>query len=207
MRALTHASAQGTDTYERLEFLGDRVLGVVIAEMLLKRYPDESEGQLAPRFNALVRREACADAARRMGFDEAVVVSASERDVQGQVSEQILADACEAVIAALYLDAGLDAARAFIAKAWAPLIEALASDMRDPKTTLQEWAQGPKGGGRGTPSYRILERSGPDHAPSFRVAVSVAGLDDATGEGRSKREAEQAAARAMLARIGIAGNV
>ena len=196
---MTHASVGGAESNERLEFLGDRVLGLLIAEVLIARFPHESEGVLAPRFNALVRKETCAAVAREQGMDKAVIVAPSERVL---IAAAILADACEALIAALYLDGGLDAARKFVTRAWAKHLDALSADMRDAKTALQEWAQSAKGG-RVTPAYELLGRSGPDHAPRFRVAVRVKGMSAAEGEGASKREAEQAAASAMMERLGL----
>lgn len=191
------------ESNERLEFLGDRVLGLLIAETLIARFPNETEGALAPRFNALVRKETCAAVAREQGLAEAVIISPSERSAGPAPAATILADACEALIAALYLDGGIEAARKFVTRAWAKHLDALTSDMRDPKTALQEWAQSAKGG-RITPAYELLGRTGPDHAPRFRVAVRVKGMSAAEGEGASKREAEQAAARAMLERLELA---
>ena len=200
-RALTHASADSVASNERLEFLGDRVLGLVIAEGLHREYPDETEGMLALRFNALARGEACAAAAEAAGLSEYVVLASSEAASGGRGKAAILAGVCEAVIAAIYLDGGLAAARAFIERYWADYSKSLGSDMRDSKTALQEWAQSRTRAGRGTPSYRMVKREGPDHAPRFWVEVSVRGEAPEMGEGRSKREAEQAAARALLARL------
>lgn len=200
--ALTHSSVGTPLSNERFEFLGDRVLGLVIAETLLKRYPDESEGALAPRFNALVRKETCAAVGKELGLADALLLADSERSSGGSTKAAILADACEAVIAALYLDGGMDAARDFIVRAWAPRMETLTVDMRDPKTALQEWAQSTVGGARGTPAYEVIGRTGPDHAPMFTIVVRLPGLAEAQGEGASKREAEQAAAAAMLKTIG-----
>lgn len=198
-RALTHSSASAQASNERLEFLGDRVLGLVIAEKLHHLYPRDTEGMLALKFNALVRKEACAAAAELAGLPEALILASSEAKSGGRKKAVILAGACEAVIAALYLDGGMEAARQFIERYWADAFASLNSDMRDPKTALQEWAQ--SGPLKSTPSYRLLRREGPDHAPRFVVEVSAAGQEPATGEGRSKREAEQAAARAMLERV------
>ena len=201
--ALSHSSAGGPVSNERLEFLGDRVLGLIVVEALLERYPDESEGVLAPRFNALVRKEACAAIGKELGLADALILAESERQAGGHLKSAILADACEAVIAALYLDAGLEAAKSFVLSAWAPRFAALTIDMRDAKTALQEWAQSSQGGSRGTPAYELVSRSGPDHAPHFKVAVRLPGLAVAEGEGASKREAEQSAARAMLKTLGL----
>lgn len=182
-----------------MEFLGDRVLGLVIAEMLLERDAQASEGTLAPRLNALVRKETCARVARETGIAEAIRVAGSERDPGGPKTENVLADACEAVIAALYLDGGFAVARDFVRREWNKILEDVQDDMRDPKTLLQEWSQGREGGARGVPVYKMTGRSGPDHAPVFTVEVSLPGLRPAVGTGRSKREAEQDAARALLA--------
>jgi ribonuclease-3 len=200
-RALTHASASFEGSNERLEFLGDRVLGLVIAEMLYAAFPEDSEGLLALKFNALVRGETCAAAAEAAGLPEHLLLAASEAASGGRQKTAILCGACEAVIAALYFDAGFETARAFIARHWAGAFAELGADMRDPKTMLQEWAQSRSRTSRGTPVYRIVSREGPDHAPNFVVEVSVSGEPAARGEGRSKREAQQAAAKAMLERM------
>ena len=196
-RALTHASADADRSNERLEFLGDRVLGLVAAEKLHALYPGDSEGALALKFNALARREACARAAEAAGLGTPLVLANSEAGSGGRAKSAILAGACEAIIAALYLDGGLEVARRFIDFYWADAFAELNHDMRDPKTALQEWAQG-KEGKRGAPVYRLVKREGPDHAPRFVVEVSVRGEAPQTGEGGSKREAEQDAARKML---------
>jgi ribonuclease-3 len=201
--ALTHSSAGADTSNERLEFLGDRVLGLIIAETLLDRYPHESEGALAPRFNALVRKETCAAVGRELGLADALILAESERVAGGHLKSAILADACEAVIAALYLDAGFEVAKAFVIRTWASRFEMLTLDMRDAKTALQEWAQSSQGGARGTPQYEVIGRTGPDHAPHFKICVRLPGLASAEGEGASKREAEQAAARAMLVSLGL----
>lgn len=200
-RALTHASADGAASNERLEFLGDRVLALVAAERLHAQYPGDAEGLLALKFNALVRGETCAAAAEAAGIAEHLILARSESGSGGRHKMAILAGACEAVIAALYLDGGMDAARAFIERYWADAFENLNADMRDPKTALQEWAQsrGPKAG---PPVYSLVGREGPDHAPRFSVEVRVVGKDPQTGTGNSKREAEQEAARLMLISVG-----
>ncbi len=203
--ALTHSSGAdpgGADN-ERLEFLGDRVLALLATEMLIARFPDLDEGDLAPRLNAMVRGETCAIVARAAGLGPHIRLSASEAGSGGRDKAGILADACEAVIGAIYLDGGLDAARRFVREHWQPMMADLAVAPRDAKTALQEWTQGR---GLGMPSYELVGRSGPDHAPSFRVraAVAVGGREAAAeGEGTSKRAAEQAAAETLL----IAENV
>jgi ribonuclease-3 len=169
--------------------------------MLFNHYPDDSEGLLAVRYNALVRGEACAAAAEAAGLSSHVLLAASEAASGGRKKTAILGGLCEAVIAALYLDAGLEPARNFIERYWADAFGQLGSDMRDPKTMLQEWAQSRERAFRGAPVYRLVSREGPDHAPRFIVEVSVSAEGSETGEGRSKQEAQQSAARAMLARL------
>ncbi len=203
--ALTHSSAageSGAKNNERLEFLGDRVLALVISEWLLEAYPYADEGGLASRLNALVRREACADVAEAIGLGEFLILAESESRAGGRRKRAILANACEALIAALYLDGGLEAARRFITRHWGQRLAGLAVAPQDAKTALQEWAQGQ---GLGIPHYRLVERSGPDHQPLFRIEVGVHGFAPCMGEGASKRSAEQAAAQAFLQRQGIKG--
>jgi ribonuclease-3 len=199
-RALTHASAAGGSN-ERLEFLGDRVLGLVVAAKLYALYPEDAEGVLALKLNALVRKEACAAAAKAAGLPEHLILAGSEANSGGRRKAVILAGACEAVIAALYLDGGMEAAERFIARYWHDAFGALSRDMRDAKTALQEWAQGRAD--RIAPVYRLVRRDGPDHAPRFVVEVSAGGEPPETGEGSSKREAEQSAAAAMLTKLGL----
>jgi ribonuclease III len=199
-RALTHSSANAAVSNERLEFLGDRVLGLVIAEDLHKRFPADAEGALALKLNALVREEACARAAEAAGLADHLILARSEQTSGGRKKAAILAGACEAVIAALYQDGGMDAARAFIERYWEEQIEGLGADMRDAKTALQEWSQSRRGAA-GTPVYALVGREGPDHAPHFVVEVRVSGQEPAAGQGRSKREAEQDAAKKMLERV------
>jgi ribonuclease-3 len=198
-RALTHASSDSIVSNERLEFLGDRVLGLVIAEKLHKLYPADSEGALALKFNALVRKEPCAKAAMEAGLSSHLILANSEVASGGRNKSVILAGACEAVIAALYLDGGMKAARSFIERYWAGVVATLNDDLRDAKTALQEWTQAQQV--RTTPLYRLVERQGPDHAPKFIVEVSAGREARATGEGGSKREAEQAAAASLLEKV------
>jgi len=200
-RALTHASVSAADSNERLEFLGDRVLGLAIAERLYRRYPGDAEGALALKLNALVRKEACAAAAEAAGLADHLILAHAEANSGGRRKAVILAGACEAVIAALYLDGGMDVAADFIQRYWESAFVTLGEDMRDPKTALQEWAQ--THGTRAAPSYRILKREGPDHAPRFFVEVTIGREEPETGQGTSKREAEQSAARAMMQRLGL----
>jgi len=186
-RALTHASASSGASNERLEFLGDRVLGLVVAEKLFALYPNDAEGVLALKLNALVRKEACAAAAEAAGLPQHLILAGSEAMSGGRKKAVILAGACEAVIAALYLDGGMEAARGFIERHWSAAFNALSEDMRDAKTALQEWAQAR--GARVAPVYRLVRRDGPDHAPRFVVEVAAAGEAPETGQGGSKREA------------------
>jgi len=199
-KALTHPSAADSAfaSYERLEFLGDRVLGLVVADMLFARFPDEPEGALAKRLAALVRRETLAEVASTMGLSAHLILARAEQEAGEAQNPALLADACEAVIAALYLDGGFEVARRFIGHYWTPLLEADLKPPQDPKTALQEWAQGR---GLALPVYRELPREGPAHQPRFTVEVSVAGAEPTRGEGRSKRLAEQAAAKLLLARL------
>jgi ribonuclease-3 len=200
VRAVTHASI-GTATRpdnQRLEFLGDRVLGLVMAEALLAADTRAREGQLAPRFNALVRKETCADVAREVGLGEVLKLGRSEMLTGGRRKEALLGDAMEAVIAAVYQDAGFEAARSLVLRLWGGRIAAVAPDARDAKTSLQEWAQAR---GMVPPSYEEVGRSGPDHAPQFAVRVTLASGESAEATAGSKRVAEQAAAKALLERV------
>ncbi len=201
-QALTHSSRAGSaaQSYERMEFLGDRVLGCLVAELLYRRFPAENEGALGKRFAALVRRETLAEVAGPAGLDLGpyLRLSRGEEDSGGRQNPATLADACEAVIAALYLDGGLAAARRLVDPIWAPLLEADLTPPQDAKTRLQEWAQGQ---GLPLPVYKEVGRSGPDHAPLFTLRVALADGRGAEAEGRSKRAAEQAAAEALLTRL------
>ena len=200
LRALTHSSRSSANRgdNQRLEFLGDRVLGLVIAEKLLSDDAGASEGQLAPRFNALVRKEACADVARAVDLGAVLKLGRSEMMSGGRRKQALLGDAMEAVIAAVYLDAGLDTARDMILRLWGKRIVAVEEDARDPKTALQEWAQAR---GMALPQYAQVGRSGPDHAPVFEIEVRLADGQTATASAGSKRQAEQAAAQALLERL------
>lgn len=199
--ALTHSSADAgvQQNNERLEFLGDRILALAVAEMLLARYPDAREGQLAPRLNALVCRKSCAEVARGLELGRYLILDHAEAASGGRDKPAILADGCEALIAALYLDGGSDVARRFIETHWADKLDATEDLQSDPKSALQEWSQGRN---LGIPSYNVIEREGPDHAPSFVVEAELPGLEPARGSGSSKREAEREAAREMLRNIG-----
>lgn len=200
LRAVTHASIS-SDTRpdnQRLEFLGDRVLGLVMAEALLIADPGASEGQLAPRYNALVRKETCADVARDCGLGDVLKLGRSEMMSGGRRKEALLGDALEALIAAVYQDAGYDAACALVLRLWGDRIAAVAQDARDAKTSLQEWAQGR---GMPPPAYSETDRSGPDHQPIFTVTVTLDNGQSETARAGSKRVAEQQAARALLSRM------
>jgi ribonuclease-3 len=201
VRGLTHSSAsdrrQVPKSNERLEFLGDRVLGLVVADMLLQTYGNSDEGELALRFNALVRKETCAEVAVELDLGAALIMSAGEAQSGGRENNSILGDACEAVIAAIYLDGGFDAARDFVERFWRTRLINLKKPPRDAKSALQEWAQGLK---LPTPRYVVIERSGPDHAPSFIISVEVDDRPPVSGQGSAKRNAEQAAAEAFLLR-------
>jgi len=201
-RALTHTSVDGggpSGSYERLEFLGDRVLGLVVAELLLETFPDAAEGELAPRFNALVRRETVAKVARDIGVGQYLRLGVGEDQTGGRNKIAILADVGESLIAAIYLDGGLKAASGFIRRKWSPILATQSEPPRDAKTILQEWSQAR---GLGLPEYRETDRTGPDHAPNFTLEVKVSGFAPAVGSGASKRDAEQAAATALLLREG-----
>ncbi|KAF0176011.1 MAG: ribonuclease III [Rhodobacteraceae bacterium] len=200
LRAVTHASISSSTRpdNQRLEFLGDRVLGLVMAEALLGADTSASEGQLAPRFNALVRKEACAEVAREVGLGDVLKLGRSEMLSGGRRKEALLGDAMEAVIAAVYQDGGFDAARALILRLWGGRIGAVEQDARDPKTSLQEWAQARA---MPPPVYTEQGREGPDHQPMFTVEVRLASGEAERARAGSKRVAEQAAARALLARM------
>jgi ribonuclease-3 len=196
--ALTHASRNRKDRhYERLEFLGDRVLGLVIAEELYHRNPTQREGNLAVRHSALVRGDICSEVARSIGLERFVAVGQAEKQKGVNASPTVLADAMEAVIAAAYLDGGLEAARSLILRLWDPYLKEKKVTRKDAKTFLQEWTLGKS---LGIPDYRVVSREGPDHAPRFAIEVMVSGRQPARGEGASKRLAEQAAAEAFLQR-------
>jgi ribonuclease-3 len=200
--ALTHVSAPnaGGQSYQRLEFLGDRVLGLAIAEMLYRTFPGAPEGELSRRLAELVRRESCAEIAEVWDVGPHVKLGAGEALSGERRNQTILADVAEAIIGAVFLDGGYDAAKALIERSFKELLNAPRRPLRDPKSALQEWAQGQ---GLPTPTYTVAEQTGPDHAPKFRVMVKVKGKDIGFGLGTSKRVAEQAAARSLLLREGV----
>ena len=202
-RALTHSSAGADDvrSNERLEFLGDRVLGLLVAEMLFELYPDAPEGPLSRRHDRLVRKSTLAEIAKSLDLGGYLKLARGESASGGRHKAGILADAMEAVIAAIYLDGGLDAARRFIIEHWRSRAEALEKAPRDPKTALQEWAQAR---GLGLPVYDALQTTGPSHAPTFEIAVEVEGYGREIASGRSKQAAEKAAAQKLLDTLGVA---
>jgi len=199
-QALTHASAAGRaraeiTSYERLEFLGDRVLGLIVADMLLDAFPDEAEGALARRHAYLVSRDALAEVARELDLSAFLQLSKGEAESGGRHNPAMLADVCEAIIGAIYRDGGLDAARGFVRRHWQPLVRQNRRPPQDAKTALQEWAQAR---GLPLPSYREVGRQGPSHDPHFTVEAAVQNHEPARGTGRSKRAAEHDAARQLL---------
>ncbi len=209
-RALTHASvgegvapqtSKAPRDNERLEFLGDRVLGLLVADRLHRDFPEADEGQLSSRLHALVDRAACGRVGEALGIGQAVRLSPGETKSGGRRKEGLIADAVEAVLAAIYLDGGLEAARAAFDRAWADeLAKPSERGLSNPKSALQEWAQAQ---GRPLPTYQVTERSGSDHAPTFTVEVTIEGVEPLAARGRSRQDAEKAAATALLQREGV----
>ncbi len=203
--ALTHVSALKSNSkrsasYQRLEFLGDHVLGLVVSDMLFRAFPEADEGELSKRLADLVRKETCADVGRALGLAEAIKVGTVGAAVGEKLRKSIVGDVCEAVIGAVFVDGGYAAASELIERMWSERMLRPMRALRDPKTVLQEWAQGQ---GLPTPTYREIERTGPHHDPHFRIAVELPGIAAAEGDGPSKRAAEKAAASAMLEREGV----
>ncbi len=196
-RALTHSS-RGEEHYERLEFLGDRVLGLIVATWLFELFPDEPEGKLSRRFNALVSGEVCAEIARELGVGGQVRLGKQAREDGAADSDNVLGDIVEALIGALYLEAGLAAATAFVRRAWAERVSTHDKAPKHPKSALQEWAAA---NDKKPPAYQTKHRSGPHHAPKFVVEVEIKGVGTASAEGLSKQEAETAAAKALLEKL------
>lgn len=204
--ALTHISSvtgvQGARarirSYQRLEFLGDHVLGLMVSDMLYRAYPNAEEGELSRRLADLVCEDACAQVARDMGLGAHLRIGVGEERSGGRDRAAILADVAEAVLAAVYLDAGFKAAEALVERFWRSRLTAPGSSVRDPKTALQEWAQGR---GLPPPNYRLVERSGPDHSPQFRIAVELPGFDPVEATGSSKQGAQKIAAAAFLEQV------
>lgn len=195
--ALTHSSVKGSN-YERLEFLGDRVIGVLIARWLYERFPSEPEGKLSRRFNSLVARETCSEVGRRLGLPALIRLGKQAREDGANWSGNVVGDVVEALAGALLLDGGLDAAEGFVRRSWAHLIEEQRRAPKHPKSSLQELAAAK---GLSNPDYELVHRSGAHHQPRFRVRVSIAQFGEAEGEGTSKQEAETAAAAALLSKL------
>jgi ribonuclease III len=195
--ALTHSSL-GNRNYERLEFLGDRVLGLVIAAALYRRYPNEPEGNLSKRYNGLVDRATCAENGREIGVPALIRLGKQAREDRASQSENVVGDVVEALIGALFLDGGMEAAERFILKLWGPDVETQGRAPQHPKSALQELAAARE---LKPPVYEVVSRTGAHHAPEFTVRVSVPNLGDATADGTSKQEAETAAAAALLSQL------
>ncbi|WP_027529998.1 ribonuclease III [Bradyrhizobium sp. WSM3983] len=207
MQAITHVSALKSgrkrgDSYQRLEFLGDHVLGLVVSDMLYHAFPNADEGELSKRLAELVRKESCADVAKSLGLLDDIKLGSVGSSADARLRKSILGDICEAVIGAIFLDGGHAAADEFVKRNWTERMHQPRRPLRDPKTVLQEWAQGK---GLPTPVYREVERTGPHHDPEFRVAVDLPGLAPAEGTGGSKRAAEKVAASVMIEREGVGG--
>jgi ribonuclease III len=205
--AITHVSAlkpqrKRGESYQRLEFLGDHVLGLIVSDMLYRTFPEADEGELSKRLADLVRKESCADVAKALGLADDIKLGAVGAGASARLRKSVLGDICEAVIGAVYLDGGYPAAASFVERNWTERMKKPRQPLRDPKTVLQEWAQGK---GLPTPVYREVERTGPHHDPQFRVAVDLPGLASAEGVGGSKRAAEKVAASVMIEREGVAG--
>jgi len=192
--AVTHSSAQGSN-YERLEFLGDRVIGLLVAHWLYERFPSEPEGKLSRRFNSLVAREICADIGRELGLPALIRLGKQARGDGANWSDNVVGDVVEALAGALFVDGGLEPAERFVRRSWAPLIEEQRKAPKHPKSALQELAAAK---GLPNPEYEVTRRSGAHHSPHFSVRVSIPDLGSAEGEGASKQEAETAAAAALL---------
>lgn len=196
-RALTHSSAT-RDSYERLEFLGDRVIGLVMARWLYERFPNEPEGKLSRRYNVLVARETCGEIGREIGLPALIRLGKQAREDGANWSDNVVGDVVESLVGALFLDSGLEAAERFIRRAWSGYVESQGKAPKHPKSALQELAAARN---LATPEYELERKSGAHHAPRFTVRVSVKGLGEATAEGSSKQEAETAAAAALLGQL------
>jgi ribonuclease-3 len=205
--AFTHVSAlkparKRGDSYQRMEFLGDHVLGLIVSDMLYRAFPNANEGELSKRLADLVRKESCADVAKSLGLFDDIKLGAVGAGASARLRKSVLGDICEAVIGAVFLDGGYGAAAQFVERNWTERMRKPRRPLRDPKTVLQEWAQGK---GLPTPVYREVERTGPHHDPQFRVAVDLPGFAPAEGLGGSKRAAEKDAASVMIKREGVGG--
>jgi ribonuclease-3 len=196
-RAFTHSSLGG-DSYERLEFLGDRVLGLVIARALYERYPGEPEGKLSRRYNALVAGETCAEVGRQLGLPAMIQLGKQARDDGANQSDNVIGDVVEALLGALFIDGGLEAAERLILSAWSDYLDGQGRAPQHPKSALQELAAAR---GCKAPHYELVSRTGAHHAPCFQIRVSVARLGEASASGSSKQEAETAAAEALLSQL------
>jgi ribonuclease-3 len=196
-RALTHSS-RSEENYERLEFLGDRVLGLVVADWLYALFPEEPEGKLSKRLNVLVSRDTCAEVARELGLAARMRLGKQARDDGAFDSDNVLGDMVESLIGALWLEAGFEAAKSFIRRAWADRVDRQEAAPQHPKSALQEWAAA---NNRKPPVYELVGRSGPQHAPVFVVRVSIKGVGEAEAEGAAKQDAETEAAQALLDRV------
>ncbi len=205
--AITHVSAlkpsrKRGESYQRLEFLGDHVLGLIVSDMLYRTFPSADEGEMSKRLADLVRKESCAEVAKSLGLTDDIKLGAVGAGAGARLRKSVLGDICEAVIGAVFLDGGYAAAADFVERNWTERMQKPRRPLRDPKTVLQEWAQGK---GLPTPVYREVERTGPHHDPQFRVAVDLPGLAPAEGVGGSKRAAEKVAASVMIEREGVGG--
>ena len=196
-RALTHSSSS-PESYERLEFLGDRVLGLIVARALYERYPNEPEGSLSRRYNALVARDTCAEVGRTLGLPALIRLGKQARSDGASRSDNVVGDVVEALIGALLLDGGMAQAQRFVLDAWQGYLAGQGRAPQHPKSALQELAAAR---GRKPPVYETVSRTGAHHLPRFAVSVSIPGLGEATAEGSSKQEAETAAAAALLAQL------
>ena len=196
-RAMTHSSAT-RDSYERLEFLGDRVIGLVVARWVYERFPPEPEGKLSRRYNVLVARETCAEVGRSLGLPALIRLGKQAREDGANWSDNVVGDVVESLVGALFLEAGLDAAETFVRRAWAPYVESQGRAPKHPKSALQELAAARE---LKAPEYEVQAKTGAHHSPRFTVRVSVIGLGEASAEGSSKQEAETAAAAALLEQL------
>ncbi len=198
--ALTHSSTGEKDNYERLEFLGDRVLGLVIASLLFKKFPDEKEGDMAKRLASLVQGETLSKLSSRISLGDYIIFSEAEAAAGGAKNDHILADVYESVIGAMYLDGGFEPCKTLIETQWEDVLYTMVEPPQHPKTAIQEWAQAQ---GLALPLYEIIGQSGPDHAPIFEVSLSVVGYDVVRGQGRSRAEAEKEAAQVFVTSVKI----
>ncbi|MCB1782834.1 MAG: ribonuclease III [Alphaproteobacteria bacterium] len=196
--ALTHSSAASEENYERLEFLGDRVLGLVIAALIFEKFPNETEGDLARRLASLVQGSMLAELSESINLGEYIILSDAERESGGSKNENILADVYEALIGAMYLDGGFEPCQTLITKKWADVLHTMKTPPQHPKTALQEWAQSL---GIPLPAYEITGQTGPDHAPVFEITLRVKDHGEVTASGRSRQEAEKQAASLFLEKI------